>query len=120
MHTCARMQGEEFIVDGPVVTVQELAARLGALEEAVKHVINDIVIPGYEVLGGILIKQSRLAKIEKELERRTNSKQLTLQEATELIDELGGRRPTAILETLGYRIQWHGINPDKAMVHPKN
>ncbi len=115
-----RMQGEEFIMDEPVVTVQELAARLGVLEEAVKRVINEILIPGYKVLGDILIKQSRLAKIEKELERRTNSKQLTLQEATELIDELGGRRPTAILETLGYRIQWHGINPDKAVVHPKN
>lgn len=114
-----RLQREELKVEEPVVTVQELAIRLGVLEEAAKRLLRERVIPGYKALGDMLIKPSRLERIEKEMEKRTVTEQLTLSEATKLVKELGGRGTTAILEALGYRIQWHGIDPDKAIIQKK-
>lgn len=54
--------------------------------------------------------------METRLAKRVEEGPLTLREATELVEGLGGSRPTRILEHLGYAITWRGINPENAEV----
>lgn len=115
-----RLQLEKARLEQPVMTVQELAARFGVLEEAVKRLVRDRATPGYRVLGDILIKQSRLEKIGKELEKRTATAPLNLQEATKLIEKLGGKKATTILDALGYTVEWQSINIQSAKIRRKS
>lgn len=50
--------------------------------------------------------QGARAEVETRLAKRVEEGPLTLREATELVDGLGGSRPTRILEHLGYAITW--------------
>jgi predicted nuclease of restriction endonuclease-like RecB superfamily len=112
-----RLQSGRLEVEGPAVSAAELAGRLGLLEEAVLEELRRREIPGYRLLGDILISESTLKLIAKSLEERMKEGLLTLREATELAERLGGAEPSRILEHLGYVIEWHGISPEKAEVH---
>jgi predicted nuclease of restriction endonuclease-like RecB superfamily len=105
--------------DEPVLTVAEIASQLGLLEEAVEDLLREQSIPEYRLLGDVLIRESKLNMIEKRLNQRAKEGSLTLNEVGRLIEESGGLRPTKVLEALGYRIEWHGINPEKAKVYRK-
>lgn len=114
-----QIRGRELKIEAPVVTAAELALRLGVLEEAVMENLRHRDIPGYQMLGDVLISDSTLEEIGKRLDERMGEDVLTLNEAAELVKELGGARPSRVLEHMGYRIEWHGINPEKAEVHRK-
>jgi hypothetical protein len=114
-----QLRDRKLTVEGPVKTTADIAKQLGVLEEAVKDVLQERRIPGYRLLGDMLISEATLNLIEEQLTQKTEEKALTLNEATQLIEELGGVRPTRILEALGYGIEWHGIDPDKARIRRK-
>ena len=114
-----RLRDRELKVEGPVTTTADIAEQLDVLEEAVKDVLQERRIPGYRLLGDVLISEATLNLIEERLTQRTGEGVLTLNEATQLIEELGGVRPTRILEALGYGIEWHGIDPNKARIRRK-
>lgn len=100
----------------PVVEAKELAERLGVLEDAVKEVFLVQEFPGYVRLWDMLIKETKLAEIRERLKRRLSEGELTLGEASRIIEDSGGRRPTSILNTLGYEVEWHGIDPNSAII----
>jgi hypothetical protein len=113
------LKDRKLTVEGSVMTTADIAEQLGVLEEAVKDVLQERRIPGYRLLGDVLISEVTLNLIEEQLTQKTEEKTLTLNEATQLIEEWGGVRPTRILETLGYSIEWHGIASDKARIRRK-
>jgi hypothetical protein len=113
------LRNRELRVEGPVVTTADIAQQLDVLEEAVLAVLQERRIPGYRLLDDVLISEATLNLIEDQLTQRTAEGVLTLNEATQLIEERGGVRPTRILEALGYSIEWHGIDPDKARIRRK-
>jgi predicted nuclease of restriction endonuclease-like RecB superfamily len=115
-----RLRGRELSVEGPATTTAALAEQLGVLEEAVTDVLRDRGTPGYRLLGDVLISEATLHLIEEQLTQRTEATDLTLTAATQLIEALGGIRPTRILEALGYGIEWHGIDPSKARLRKKS
>ncbi|MFQ6076455.1 MAG: hypothetical protein ACE5Z5_10035, partial [Candidatus Bathyarchaeia archaeon] len=110
------LRPEDIPVQEPVVEARELAERLGVLEEAVVRVLREGVIPGYTRLGDLLIRDSKLKQIQERLKKRLSEGELSLGEASRIIEDLGGQRPTSILDALGYRIEWHGIDPKSAKV----
>ena len=110
------LRPEDIPVQEPVVEARELAEELGVLEEAVMRVLREGTVPGYTRLGDMLIRDSKLKQIRERLEERLGQGELTLGEASRIIEDLGGRRPTSILDALGYRIEWHGIDPKSAKV----
>lgn len=112
-----QLQGMELRIDGHVVSSADLAKRLGVLEEAVVEVLRQRDTPGYRLFGDVLISNSTLEEIGRRLEERIGEGSLSLRETTELIEELGGVRPSRILEHLGYVIEWRGISPEMATVH---
>jgi hypothetical protein len=111
-----KIQGLEISFEGTVVTIKEIAKKLGVLELVVAEVLKGRNIPGYHLLGDVFIRNDRLNVIEERLNQRTDESILSLEEATQLIEALGGVKPTLILELLGYRLEWHGIDPEKAIV----
>jgi hypothetical protein len=110
------LRREGFAVEKPFLEVEEIAEELGVLEDAVKEVLRDREFPGYERLGDILIQVSKLEEIRGRLERRLKEGELTLLEASGIIEDTGCGRSTSILDTLGYGIEWHGIDPGSAKI----
>jgi len=113
------LRGRELEIEGAAVTVAELAQRLGMMEEAVKEDLRHREVPGYHLLGDVLISDSTLEEIGRRIEERMEEGVLTLNEAARLVEERGGARPSRVLEHIGYRIEWHGIDPEKAEVRRK-
>lgn len=103
-------------LDKPIMSLEELAERIGVMEETLKEFLKDKDIPRYKSLHGILIREDKLREIDESLKEKLAKGKLSLNEASELVETLGGLRPTIILEALGYRIKWHGIDPYTAEV----
>jgi len=112
-----QLKREEIEIHGSIVYTAELSKRLGMLEDAVKEELKRRDFPGYRFFGDVLIKESTLQKIEKQLDNRMRQGPLSLSGATDLIEALGGVRPSRILEHLGYTIEWPGINPELVEIH---
>lgn len=118
----AREISEKTILENlnkPVIGLDELAERIGVMEEALKEFLKDVRIPGYRVLSSLLIREETLRGIELSLKRRLTEGTLSLNEASKIIEELGGAKPIMLLEALGYRVKWRGIDPEAAEVKAK-
>jgi predicted nuclease of restriction endonuclease-like RecB superfamily len=103
-------------IQKPVVTIKELAERLGVLEATIKEILKERQISGYVHLGDILIKQSKLTEIKKRLKALLDEQELYFTEASQIISNIDGLNTTAILDTLGFKIEWHGIDPRLAKI----
>ena len=111
---------ERVTVQEPVVEAEDLAETLGVLEEVAKRVLKEKSFPGYKRLGDMLIKEAKLQEIEERLRTRMEQGVLSLKEASRIIEDAGGKRPANILDALGYKIDWHGIDPNSARIRGKN
>jgi hypothetical protein len=103
-------------IDGDTVTLKELSTRLSVLEEAALELVKEREFPGYKLLGDILIREEILTHISEELARVMKEGELTYGEAVKIVEELGGARPSRVLEHLGYGIDWRTINPLEARI----
>ncbi|MEM2901414.1 MAG: DUF790 family protein [Candidatus Bathyarchaeia archaeon] len=103
----------------PVVGLDELAERIGVMEEALKEFLRDKRILGYRVLPGLLVREETLREIDLSLKRRLTEGTLSLSEASKIIEKLGGVKPIMLLEALGYGVKWRGIDPSAAEVKAK-
>ena len=100
-----------FSIQKPVVDIKELAVKLGVLEDAVKEILKERQISGYVHLGDILIEQSKLTEIKKRLDKQLEERELNLTEASQIINDTGGLNSTSILDILGFKVEWSGIDP---------
>lgn len=103
-------------LDKPVISLEELADRIRVTREALKDFLRGGEIPGYKALPELLVREDKLREMKTSLRRRMAKGKLSLHEASKIIEELGGVKATIILEALGYRIKWRGINPEVAEV----
>jgi hypothetical protein len=72
---------------------------------------------GYVLTAKSLVRRDKLEKIEKEIEEQMSQKgRVFLSEATKIAQTEGVEDATGALEALGYKVTWHGINPEKAEV----
>ncbi len=114
-----KLLAEPIQLQAPVVEASELAEKLGVLEDAVEEVLKEKVFQGYMRLGDMLIEETKLKEIHERLENRLNQGSLSLEEASRIVEDAGGRRPANILAALGYKIKWHGIDPHSTKIHRK-
>ncbi|MFP3951831.1 MAG: DUF790 family protein [Candidatus Bathyarchaeia archaeon] len=110
------LKNRRFELDSPVIQASDFAQELGVLEEAAQELIENHRFAGYQRLGDTLVSQSKLDKIASALEERIDRGPLKLKEAQELIQRSGVPRPVRVLEHLGYKIEWRGINPNDAEI----
>ena len=100
----------------PIINFQEFAVRTGTSPEAVRTILTDRSPSNYVVLPDRLIRKDKLQKIREELERQiTKTGKLSLAEATR-IAQMENVDLTSAIQSLGYKIIWHGINTEKAEV----
>jgi hypothetical protein len=115
-----RLSNAAFTLQNPVVEAKELAEMLGVLENTAKQVLQDREWPGYTRLGDMLIKETKLKELQDRLEDRMENGELSFDRASAIIEAAGGRRPTSVLEALGFKIEWQGIDRRSAKIRRKN
>jgi predicted nuclease of restriction endonuclease-like RecB superfamily len=116
----SRLKVEDFEIRKLVVEVRDLAKELRVQEDALTEVLKEREIPGYVNLGELLIKRTKLEEIHKILENRFEQGELNLREALEIIEDTGGKGSTRILDALGYKVVWQGIDAKSAKILRKN
>ncbi len=105
----------------PIIKFDEFAGRTGVSIEAVRTLLNEKTPENYVVLPDSLIRKDKINQIRKKLDLEiAKNGMLPLTEAIEIAQK-EGLELTSAIETLGYRIVWHGINAEKAVIiKPKN
>ena len=112
-----KIQGLELTFEDVIVKLEDVSRKLGVLKSVVEEFLKKKNVTGYFLLGDVLIKKGQLKIIEERLNEKISEKTLNLKDAMNLVEEWGGIKPNLILEKLGYRIEWHGIDPQKAIVY---
>jgi len=112
--------GTELKLTASVVEMDEIAGLLGVSTESVKVAAENISIPGYLRQGDLYVQKTFLEKIDNAIQSRLTSGRLSFGQAVKLIESLGGKNPSTILEILGYRTIWRGINPELAEIVGRN
>lgn len=98
----------------PIIRFEEFAVRIGVSTEAVRATLTENPPSNYIVLPDSLIRKDKLDQIKKELDRQiAKTGKLPLTEASK-IAETEQEYLISVLQTLGCKIIWHGINTDKA------
>ena len=101
----------------PVVDYGEFAARIGVSTEAVKEALAEKQPEGYTAMSDSLVRRDKLEQIRNKIEEQLNpTGRLPLSEAIRIVESEGVADAAKSLEALGYRINWHGINAEKAEV----
>lgn len=105
----------------PFVEFEEFAARIGVSAEAARAALTEKTPDNYKLLANGLIRKDKLEQIRKRIDEQTGkSGRLPLPEAAKIIEK-EGVDVTSVIEAIGYKIVWHGINAEKAEVlKPKN
>jgi hypothetical protein len=100
----------------PVVTFDEFAARIGVSSEVVRVYLTENPPRNYVALPDRLIRRDKLECLRQKLDAKLDDTgKLALLEAVE-IARLEQVELTSALQTLGYKIVWHGLNTEKAEV----
>ena len=105
----------------PTIKFKEFAARTGVTTEAVRVALTEKPPAGYTLLPDGLIREDKLQQIRKKLDEQiAKTGRLPLTEAAK-IAESEQVDLTSAIETLGFKIVWHGINAEKAeVIKPQN
>ncbi|MEM3602246.1 MAG: DUF790 family protein [Candidatus Bathyarchaeia archaeon] len=95
----------------------ELAERFGVSPEAVKAVFASSPPAGYVALTNGLVSLEKLEKLQNKIEERLKMGKLSLNEAAKIIEDEGVSDASNVLNRLGYKVRWSGINIEKAEVY---
>jgi len=114
--------GLPMIFTEPVVNYEEFAARIGVSVEAVRKALTEKAPTGYTVMGNCLVRKDKLEQIRKKIEEQTSrTGRLPLFVAVKIVETEGLEDAYGTIETLGYKIFWHGISTEKAeVIKPEN
>jgi hypothetical protein len=100
----------------PIITFEEFAARTGVSVEAVRAALTEKTPDNYTLLPDRLIRKDKLQEIRRKLDQQlAKTGKISLTEAVK-ITETEQVDLTSAIETLGYKIIWHGINTEKAEI----
>jgi hypothetical protein len=106
----------ELNFTSPIVEARDIAELLAISLESVKKTLPKLKMGGYRRLHDMFVKETLLNVIRETLEGRLQGRTLSFAEASKLIESLGGKHPSIILEALGYKTVWRGIHPENAEV----
>jgi predicted nuclease of restriction endonuclease-like RecB superfamily len=100
----------------PVIKFDDFAGRTGVSVEVVRSFLDEKTPENYVALPDSLIREEKIDQIRKQIDIEIAKKgTLPLTEAIEITKKEGVELTSAI-ETLGYKIVWHSIDAEKAVV----
>jgi hypothetical protein len=112
----SKVSNIELKLEGDVIELKDISHQNDVSIEALMKHIEEKPQVGYVKIGDQLVSEKLVKKVEAKLQTLGKRKTMTLSETSELIGGFGIRSPQAILNLLGYRITWHGIEPSKAEI----
>ncbi len=105
-----KFKGTEISLDGDVINMDELARRYSISVEVLKKLINQNN-GDYLLFGDQLVNQKTLRAIKSELSTMKKHN-----EAIKIFEKYGIKGHCQILEFLGYKVKWSGLDPDMAEI----
>ena len=101
----------------PVINFEELATRIGVSAEAAKTALTENPPQDYLALPNSLVRKDVVEQIDRRIgDQIKQAGRLLFSEAAKIIETDGVHDATSVLENLGYKVVWHGINTEKAEV----
>lgn len=110
------LENLEVVLTEPFVEFEEFAKRVGVSTDVARAVLVEKSLDNYIILSNGLIRKDRFEQIGKEIDEQMGSSgRMKLPEAARITDK-EGLTVTSVVEALGYKIVWHGIDVAKAEV----
>lgn len=103
------LKNVDITLEGSVINLREVAGRYDVSRDALKTVIKEN-IDGYLLLGDQLVNDQILKAIHVELEAVKKHS-----EAVRIFEKYG-IKSQQILDTLGYKVKWNGLDPENAEI----
>ena len=110
------LENLEVVLTEPFVEFEEFSKRVGVSADAARTVLLEKASDNYVFLTKGLLRKDIFNQIASEINKQMDSSgKLKLLEAAKITDK-EGLDVTSVLEALGYKIVWHGIDSEKAEV----
>ncbi len=106
-----RLSTIEMTPEGPISTITQLASRLGVLEETLREELRRRPIPGHRVVGSLIISESEIERLRQMIEAVLEDDKTSLAIATSMLQSQGIENTIGVIEALGFRVIWHGLDP---------
>jgi len=103
----------------PVAEPEDVAQMLGLSAESVRTIIEKFHAKGYRRQGDTFLNEEFLRVVEDGLREKLLREGLSFADASGIVESHGGKRPSLVLEALGYFVRWNSINPEQAKVFKK-
>jgi hypothetical protein len=101
----------------PIVDYAEFAQRTGLSPETIKTVLTENPPREYVIMPTTMVRKDKLEQVAGKIEEKANQPdRLPLSAALKIIEAEGIGDATSVLENLGYKVVWHGIDVEKAEV----
>ncbi|HYB58759.1 MAG TPA: hypothetical protein VEB88_00755, partial [Candidatus Acidoferrales bacterium] len=102
---------------GDIIDVARLADTQSVSADALERWLRINPVEPYRLVGRQLIHKRKLVAIELKIkELRSQALPIVLK----AIDEEGITSPAILLDTLDFVVEWHGLDPDSALVRAKS
>ncbi len=105
-----KLKDVEIALEGSVINLREAAGRYDVSGDALKIVIKQNNKDGYLLIGDQLISSQTLKAVQGELDGVKKHS-----EALEIFEKYG-IKSQQILEILGYKVKWNGLDPENAEI----
>ncbi|MCW3997622.1 MAG: DUF790 family protein [Candidatus Bathyarchaeota archaeon] len=100
----------------PIVYFDEFSERIGISVEAVRETLTQNPPKNYIIWSKGLIRKEKFAQIKKKIDEKfENSKRLPLSAVTKILNE-EGIESTSVVNSVGYKIIWRGLDIENAEV----
>lgn len=111
------MRSLPIVFTESIVTYDEFARRTGLSPETVKTVLTETPPPEYVTMPTTMVRKDKLEQVARKIEEKAKqTDRLPLSVTLKLIEAEGISDATTVLEHLGYKIVWRGIDVEKAEV----
>jgi len=107
---------ESFQLQGEIVSMKSLAESRQVSIKSIQEIFSSLELGNYRRIGDYLVSLSKVAKLERQL--KALGQDLSLSEAVKVIETEGLQNVQQVLTTLGYTIEWEGLDYDKSRVKP--
>lgn len=105
-----KLKDVEIALEGSVINLREAAGRYDVSGDALKTVIKQNNKDGYLLIGDQLVDNQTINAVRKELNGvKKHSEAIN-------IFEKYGIKSQQILEVLGYKVKWNGLDPENAEI----
>lgn len=102
------LKGREIELEGDIISIGDIAKRYDVSREAIRECLNN---PDYVVFKEVVVRKEILSKLKESLLKLNY-----YGEARKTIEEAGLSNPDEVLNKLGFKIIWKGLDPSAATI----